>query len=250
MNALFTTQLIDWQKKHGRHDLPWQTDDPYQIWLSEIMLQQTQVATVCDYFPRFVHRFPTVQSLAEADEDEVLALWAGLGYYRRAQNLHAAARQIMCDFGGQFPQNRIELQQLKGVGRSTAAAIAVFAFRQPETILDGNVQRVLCRVFALDGNPQQTAFEKQLWQLAENLLPANPNDLRAYIQGLMDLGATVCTRSKPKCTECPQNAICLALQQNRVRKFLWFPRLTHTETEIRTVRVTGIPEKEELPLSL
>ncbi|MBR3481295.1 MAG: A/G-specific adenine glycosylase, partial [Neisseriaceae bacterium] len=154
MNALFTTQLIVWQRKYGRHNLPWQVNDPYKIWLSEIMLQQTRVATVCDYFMRFIQRFPTVTELANADEDEVLALWAGLGYYSRARNLHAAARQIMHDFGGKFPKNRVELQTLKGVGRSTAAAIAVFAFCLPETILDGNVKRVLCRVFALDGDLQ------------------------------------------------------------------------------------------------
>ena len=216
MNTLFTTQLIDWQKKFGRHNLPWQVNDPYKIWLSEIMLQQTQVATVCDYFMRFIQRFPTVSELAEAREDEVLALWAGLGYYSRARNLHAAAQQIMHDFGGKFPQNRIELQTLKGVGRSTAAAIAVFAYRQPETILDGNVKRVLCRVFALDGDLQNQAFEKELWHIAEQLLPPNKDDLPPYIQGLMDLGATVCTRNKPKCEQCPQNNICIARQHNRV----------------------------------
>ena len=216
MNNTFTTQLIAWQKKHGRHNLPWQVNDPYKIWLSEIMLQQTQVATVCDYFVRFVQRFPKVEDLANACEDEVLALWAGLGYYTRAKNLHAAARQIVEDFGGQFPANRLELQKLKGVGRSTAAAIAVFAFRQPETILDGNVKRVLCRVFALDGDLQNKAFEKELWHRAEQLLPSNRNDLSAYIQGLMDLGATVCTRNKPKCEQCPQNNICQARQQNRI----------------------------------
>ncbi|MBO7380575.1 MAG: A/G-specific adenine glycosylase, partial [Neisseriaceae bacterium] len=216
MNALFTTQLIVWQRKYGRHNLPWQVNDPYKIWLSEIMLQQTQVATVCDYFMRFIQRFPSVSELANADEDEVLALWAGLGYYSRARNLHAAARQIMHDFGGKFPQNRVELQTLKGVGRSTAAAIAVFAFCLPETILDGNVKRVLCRVFALDGDLQNKAFEKELWHRAEQLLPSNRNELSAYIQGLMDLGATVCTRNKPKCEQCPQNNICQARQQNRI----------------------------------
>ncbi|MBQ9259668.1 MAG: A/G-specific adenine glycosylase [Neisseriaceae bacterium] len=216
MNNTFTTQLIAWQKKHGRHNLPWQVNDPYKIWLSEIMLQQTQVATVCDYFVRFVQRFPKVEDLANACEDEVLALWAGLGYYTRARNLHAAARQIVEDFGGQFPANRLELQKLKGVGRSTAAAIAVFAYLLPETILDGNVKRVLCRVFALDGDLQNTAFEKELWCIAEQLLPPNKDDLPAYIQGLMDLGATVCVRHKPKCEQCPQNNICQAFAQNRI----------------------------------
>ena len=216
MNALFTTQLIVWQRKYGRHNLPWQINDPYAIWLSEIMLQQTQVATVCDYFTKFMQRFPTVSELANADEDEVLSLWAGLGYYSRARNLHAAARQIMHDFGGEFPKNRLQLQTLKGVGRSTAAAISVFAYRLPETILDGNVKRVLCRVFALDGDLQNKAFENKLWQIAEQLLPLNRDDLPVYIQGLMDLGATVCTRSNPKCEHCPQNNICQALKHNRI----------------------------------
>lgn len=215
MNALFSQRLIDWQKKHGRHHLPWQVKDPYCIWISEIMLQQTQVAAVQNYYPRFIARFPNVASLALAQEDEVLALWSGLGYYSRARNLHHAAKQIMGEFNGQFPPNRQQLQTLKGVGRSTAAAIAVFAFGQRETILDGNVRRVLCRVFALDGDVNQKSFIDKLWQLAEALLPANRHHLSSYIQGLMDLGATVCT-PKPKCTVCPQQTACLAHQQGRV----------------------------------
>lgn len=214
MNA-FTPRLIAWQKKYGRHNLPWQVQDPYRIWVSEIMLQQTQVRTVQDYYPRFIARFPNVASLAAADEDQVLALWSGLGYYSRARHLHHAAKQIMNDFAGQFPQSRQQLQTLKGIGRSTAAAIAVFAFRLPEAILDGNVRRVLCRVFALDGDITQKIFSDQLWQLAQALLPHNRDDLSAYIQGLMDLGSMVCKR-KAACDICPQQTLCLAYKTDRV----------------------------------
>ncbi|MDO4997040.1 MAG: A/G-specific adenine glycosylase [Neisseria sp.] len=215
MQTNFSARLIAWQRQHGRHHLPWQTREPYRIWLSEIMLQQTQVATVLDYYPRFVAAFPDVASLATAEIDEVLHLWAGLGYYSRARNLHKAAKQVMNEFGGQFPQTRLELEKLCGVGRSTASAIAAFAFEQRETILDGNVKRVLCRVFAQAGDPSNKAFEAQLWQLAESLLPSANQEMPTYTQGLMDLGATVCKRSKPLCHICPMQAICLAHQQNR-----------------------------------
>ena len=144
----FSERLIRWQKQHGRHHLPWQVKNPYCVWLSEIMLQQTQVATVLDYYPRFLEKFPTVQTLAVAPQDEVLSLWAGLGYYSRARNLHKAAQQVVEQFGGTFPSERKDLETLCGVGRSTAAAICAFAFNRRETILDGNVKRVLCRVFA------------------------------------------------------------------------------------------------------
>lgn len=214
--ADFSTRLIRWQRSHGRNNLPWQVTDPYRVWLSEIMLQQTQVSTVLDYYPRFVERFPNVQTLATAPQDEVLSLWQGLGYYSRARNLHKAARQVMQDFGGRFPQTRIELQQLCGVGRSTAAAISAFSFQQRETILDGNVKRVLCRVFALDGNPADKKFENSLWTLAENLLPEKAADMPAYTQGLMDLGATCCKRSNPLCNQCPMTDICQAKAQNRI----------------------------------
>ena len=212
----FAQRLITWQRQHGRHHLPWQTQDPYCVWLSEIMLQQTQVATVLDYYPRFIATFPTVQSLAHAEQDQVLQLWAGLGYYSRARNLHKAAQQVLAQFDGQFPQTRQTLEQLCGVGRSTAAAIAAFAFHQRETILDGNVKRVLCRVFAQDGAANDKAFEQSLWTLAESLLPEQPNDMPAYTQGLMDLGATVCKRSKPVCQACPMADICQAKAQNRI----------------------------------
>lgn len=211
----FSARLIRWQRQHGRRGLPWQVRDPYAVWLSEIMLQQTQVATVSAYYPRFLAAFPTVQALAAASEDEVLALWAGLGYYSRARNLHAAAKQVVNEFGGAFPQERAGLQRLKGVGRSTAAAVAAFAFLRRETILDGNVKRVLCRIFSLDGDPADKHFEQQLWILAESLLPPSPGDMPAYTQGLMDLGATVCRRSKPDCAACPMAGICTAHQQGR-----------------------------------
>ena len=212
----FSEKLVAWQRQHGRNDLPWQVRDVYAVWLSEIMLQQTQVATVLDYYPRFLQRFPTVRDLANAPQDDVLALWAGLGYYSRARNLHKAAQQIMSAWGGQFPNTRQDLEQLCGVGRSTAAAISAFAFGQREAILDGNVKRVLCRVFGLDGDLQDKAFERELWRLAENLLPQNPQDMASYTQGLMDLGATVCKRSKPLCHACPMSGDCVALAQNRV----------------------------------
>ncbi|MCP2039586.1 A/G-specific adenine glycosylase [Neisseria sp. HSC-16F19] len=212
----FAPKLIEWQRQHGRHHLPWQVADPYRVWLSEIMLQQTQVATVLDYYPRFIAAFPTVADLAAAGEDAVLGLWQGLGYYSRARNLHKAARQVMTEFGGRFPQTRTELERLCGVGRSTAAAIAAFAFQQRESILDGNVKRVLCRVWAQEGDPQSAAFTEQLWTLAESLLPENSADMPAYTQGLMDLGATVCKRSKPACGCCPLAADCRALAEDRV----------------------------------
>lgn len=167
----FAQKVIAWQKQHGRHTLPWQCEDPYRIWLSEIMLQQTQVATVIPYFERFIARFPTVKSLAEADLDDVLALWGGLGYYARARNLHFAANQIMTQFAGKFPQTRAQLETLKGVGRSTAAAIAVFAFGKREAICDGNVRRVFARHQCLAGDLQKTDRQAALWQLAEARLP-------------------------------------------------------------------------------
>ncbi|WP_312266363.1 A/G-specific adenine glycosylase [Neisseria sp.] len=212
----FARRLIAWQKQHGRHHLPWQTQDPYRVWLSEIMLQQTQVATVLDYYPRFIAAFPDVHALAAADQEAVLGLWAGLGYYSRARNLHKAARQVVGQFGGQFPDERLQLENLCGVGRSTAAAIAAFAFHKRETILDGNVKRVLCRVFAQDGDPADKTFERTLWTLAESLLPEQADEMPAYTQGLMDLGATVCKRSKPLCHACPMNDICQAKAQQLV----------------------------------
>lgn len=208
----FANRLISWQKIHGRHDLPWQnTTDPYAIWVSEIMLQQTQVSAVIGYYAKFMARFPTIADLANATQDEVLQHWSGLGYYSRARNLHHAAQTMMDEHAGQFPQDFNTIQTLSGIGRSTAAAIASFAFNQVQTILDGNVKRVLARHFAISGWTSAPKTEKTLWQLAESLLPQS--DMVAYTQGLMDLGATICTRSKPKCTACPLVSTCMAYQQ-------------------------------------
>ncbi|MCH2221614.1 MAG: A/G-specific adenine glycosylase, partial [Dechloromonas sp.] len=205
----FTEQLITWQKVAGRHDLPWQnTRDAYRIWLSEIMLQQTQVGTVIPYYLRFLDSFPTVEALAAAPIEAVIEHWAGLGYYARARNLHRCAQQVATHFGGKFPANANELAELPGIGRSTAAAVAAFAFGQRAAILDGNVKRVLCRQFGIDGFPGQAAIHRKLWDLAESLLPEG--DIERYTQGLMDLGATLCTRSRPRCDDCPVAAGCVA----------------------------------------
>lgn len=210
----FAGRLIAWQKTAGRHDLPWQkTRDPYLIWLSEIMLQQTQVATVIPYFERFLARFPTLRDLAEAPLDAVIEHWAGLGYYARARNLHRCAQQLVAVDGGKWPISTMQLSALPGIGRSTAAAIAAFAFGQRAAILDGNVKRVLCRHFGIEGFPGQAAVERDLWALAERLLP--DDDIEAYTQGLMDLGATVCTRSRPRCGDCPLATGCVARLTDR-----------------------------------
>ena len=212
--STFAGRLIAWQKNAGRHDLPWQkTRDPYRIWLSEIMLQQTQVATVIPYFERFLARFPTLRNLAEAPPEVVIEHWAGLGYYARARNLHRCAQQLVAVDGEKWPNSTEQLSALPGIGRSTAAAIAAFAFGQRAAILDGNVKRVLCRHFAIEGFPGQAAVERELWALAERLLP--DADIAAYTQGLMDLGATICTRSRPRCGECPLATTCLAYLNNR-----------------------------------
>lgn len=211
----FSTRLIAWQKVYGRHDLPWQnTKDPYAIWVSEIMLQQTQVTAVIGYYAKFMDRFPTIASLANATQEEVLQYWSGLGYYSRARNLHKAAQTIMNHFHGVFPEDFITIQTLSGIGRSTAAAIVSFAFGQVQTILDGNVKRVLARHFLIEGWPGTPAIANKMWLLAESLLPKD--NMNAYTQGLMDLGATICTRSKPKCTQCPVMKSCQAYVRNKV----------------------------------
>ncbi len=223
LTSAFAERLIAWQKTAGRHDLPWQnTRDPYRIWLSEIMLQQTQVATVIPYYERFLARFPTLRALADAPIDAVIEHWAGLGYYARARNLHRCAQQLVAPRGDfvrgavnaeNFPKSATQLATLPGIGRSTAAAIAAFAFGERAAILDGNVKRVLCRYFAIDGFPGSAAVERELWELAERLLPAA--GIEAYTQGLMDLGASLCTRSRPRCADCPVAATCQAQLSGR-----------------------------------
>jgi A/G-specific adenine glycosylase len=215
----FAPRLIAWQKQHGRHALPWQgciQADPYPVWLSEIMLQQTQVETVIPYYQRFLASFPDLATLAAAHEDAVLGHWSGLGYYSRARNLHAAARRIMADHGGQFPRGIEAILALPGIGRSTAAAIAAFAFGERRAILDGNVKRVLARVFGIEGWPGEKGVENRLWALAESLLPED--GIRTYTQGLMDLGATVCTRGRARCESCPFADDCIANIQGRQRE--------------------------------
>lgn len=208
-------RVIQWQKQHGRHGLPWQnTRDPYAIWVSEIMLQQTQVSAVIGYYQRFMQRFPDIATLAASGQEEVMQLWSGLGYYSRARNLHAAAKKIMQEHNGRFPEAIDAVLELPGIGRSTAAAVTVFAFGQRRAILDGNVKRVLARFFGIEGWPGLPAIEKQMWHMAENLLPHR--DMEAYIQGLMDLGATLCVRSKPRCMQCPVQDDCIALKEGRV----------------------------------
>ena len=211
----FSRKLIEWQRRHGRHRLPWQAGrDPYRIWVSEIMLQQTQVGTVIPYFERFLVRFPDIAHLAAASEEEVLTHWAGLGYYARGRNLHRAARQITEKHRGVFPREFDDIVALPGVGRSTAAAIGAFAFGERRAILDGNVRRLLARAYAIEGWAGEKTVENRLWRLSESLLPET--DIETYTQALMDLGATVCTRSKPRCPQCPLAADCAALKQDRV----------------------------------
>lgn len=214
----FARSVVAWQRAHGRHALPWQgSRDPYRVWLSEVMLQQTQVATVIPYYQRFLARFPDVEALARASQDEVLRLWSGLGYYARGRNLHQAAQRI-ASHG--FPRTARDLEALPGVGRSTAAAIAVFAFGERAAILDGNVRRVLARCFADSGD---------LWPLAERLLPSRA--IEAYTQGLMDLGATVCSRTRPACERCPVAKLCEANRRG------WQERLPANKAR------TALPQK-------
>jgi A/G-specific adenine glycosylase len=214
VSSSFAHRLIGWQKRHGRHDLPWQgTRDPYRIWVSEIMLQQTQVTTAIPYYQRFLQRFPNIASLAAATEDDVLAHWSGLGYYSRARNLRRAAQLITLEHGGEFPRELDAIHALPGIGRSTAAAISVFSFGARQPILDGNVKRVLARHGGVDAYPSAPKVEANLWQRAEALLPER--DIEAYTQGLMDLGATLCTRLRPACERCPVAADCVALRDDR-----------------------------------
>jgi A/G-specific adenine glycosylase len=216
--ADFSRRLIQWHKLHGRHGLPWQgSRDPYSVWLSEIMLQQTQVSSVIPYYQRFLGRYPDIAALAAAEEDEVLAHWSGLGYYSRARNLHRAAQIMVEKHAGEFPREFEQILALPGIGRSTAAAISAFVFGARRAILDGNVKRVLARHLAMAGYPGEKRVEDVLWRHAEALLPEA--EIEIYTQALMDLGATLCTRSKPDCKGCPVRTDCAALQQGRQAEF-------------------------------
>ncbi|HYD77259.1 A/G-specific adenine glycosylase [Ramlibacter sp.] len=212
--------VVRWQRRHGRQSLPWQgTRDPYRVWLSEVMLQQTQVSTVLPYYERFLQRFPQVADLAAADADEVLALWSGLGYYSRARNMHRCAQLVVNAHGGRFPQSAAALEELPGIGRSTAAAIAAFCWGERAAILDGNVKRVLARVLAFGDDLSQAGAVRELWQRAEGLLPAKPADMPAYTQGLMDLGATVCLARRPSCPACPLQDVCAAAREQAPERY-------------------------------
>jgi len=217
----FADRLIAWHQRDGRHGLPWQGHrDPYAVWVSEIMLQQTQVATVLERYPRFMKRFPTVKKLAAVNIDEVLAEWAGLGYYSRARNLHACAKQVVEEFDGHFPKDPLLLEKLKGIGRSTAGAIAAFAFEERAPILDANVKRILARLFAIDKALQEKAVTDELWALAKRLLPMSVKSMPTYTQALMDFGATWCTARKPVCISgqqrCPFEKNCQANLSDQV----------------------------------
>lgn len=214
----FTQALLRWYDREGRHDLPWQQAiNPYRVWVSEIMLQQTQVSTVIPYYLRFMQRFPALEDLASAEEDDVLAHWAGLGYYARGRNLHKAAQTLIRSHQGAFPTDVAELCTLPGIGRSTAGAIVSIALNGRAPILDGNVKRVLTRFHALKGWPGETKTEKALWHLAETYTPTQK--VAEYTQAIMDLGATLCTRGKPRCESCPLHASCKAYQQDCVTDF-------------------------------
>jgi A/G-specific adenine glycosylase len=220
--AGFAGRVVRWQREHGRNSLPWQnTRDPYRVWLSEIMLQQTQVATVLQYYTRFLARFPDVKTLAAAPLDEVLGLWSGLGYYSRARNLHRCAQEVVALHGGEFPRSAQVLQTLPGIGRSTAAAIASFCFGERAAILDGNVKRVLTRVLGFDADLASASNERSLWAQAEALLPRHTvqEAMPRYTQGLMDLGAGICLTRNPSCLLCPVRELCAARREGTPEKY-------------------------------
>lgn len=218
MSHNFSTAILTWYDKFGRKTLPWQQNKtPYKVWLSEIMLQQTQVATVIPYFERFIAQFSTVQDLAQAPQDEVLHLWTGLGYYARARNLHKAAQVIVEQYNGIFPTDIDQVQALPGIGRSTAGAVLSLSLKQHHPILDGNVKRTLSRCYGIEGWPGQKAVENKLWQIAEQNTPSD--GVERYNQAMMDMGAMICTRSKPKCELCPVADMCVAKAQDRQTDF-------------------------------
>lgn len=214
----FSGALLNWYQQYGRKSLPWQLDKtPYKVWLSEIMLQQTQVTTVIPYFEKFMARFPTVTDLAQASIDEVLSLWTGLGYYARARNCHRAAQMVVHDFAGQFPDDLEALMQLPGVGRSTAGAIRALAHQKPAAILDGNVKRVLARTHQISGNIKDNATLKTLWELSDYLTPQE--QIADYTQAIMDIGALICTRRQPNCEQCPFKADCLSYRHQTQHEY-------------------------------
>ena len=256
--AGFAARVVRWQKSFGRSGLPWQgSGDPYRVWLSEIMLQQTQVATVLDYYPRFIHRFPNVQALAAGQQDDVLALWSGLGYYSRARNLLRCAQAIVNQHGGEFPRSAEQLAMLPGIGRSTAAAIAAFCFGERVAILDANVRRVLARVLGIDADLSRVANQRQLWSEAATMLPGRDlaRNLPVYTQGMMDLGALVCTPRRPRCLDCPVRGLCDAHAQGRPEAFpvktgklrrsavtLWLMHATRPDEAVWLCRRPALPQ--------
>jgi len=219
----FSNKVLNWFDKHGRKNLPWQKNlskpktAAYRVWLSEIMLQQTQVATVIPYFETFIKKFPTLEALAAAPLDDILHLWSGLGYYARARNLHKTARLVVANHRGKFPNTVAELSLLPGIGASTAGAIVSLAFKKPAVILDGNVKRVLGRYYAIAGAPSETNTLARYWQLAEQNTPRER--CHHYTQAIMDLGATLCTRSKPRCGDCPLQRGCRAFKEGQPENY-------------------------------
>ena len=231
MQKDFALKIIKWQKEFGRHNLPWQVKDPYKIWLSEIMLQQTQVESVKIYYQNFLTKFPTIQKLSAANIDEVLAAWSGLGYYARAKNLYKTAQIIVNELNGEFPKTPEALNKLPGIGKSTAAAIAVFAFGAHAAILDGNVKRVFARFFWIDDFINTAQTEKKMWALANNLLPQN--EIEIYTQALMDLGAMICTPKNPKCEKCPLKENCAAYFKNAVEMLPKKQKIARQNVELK-----------------
>ena len=245
--------MIAWFAQHGRKDLPWQQDPtPYRVWVSEIMLQQTQVRTVIPYYQRFMQAFPDLRALAAAPLDQVLHHWSGLGYYARARNLHRAAQRIRDDHAGRFPEDIEVVMRLPGIGRSTAGAVLSLACGQRHAILDGNVKRVLARFHAVEGWPGKTAVLEQLWALAEAATPQR--DVAAYNQAMMDLGATLCRRGTPECPSCPLQSDCRACKLGRQSEFPaprprrgWKASWSRTSSAVRAAipRGTGMPYSEK-----
>lgn len=247
----FVQSLCTWQRVHGRHDLPWQSKDPYRVWLSEIMLQQTQVATVIDYYKRFLERFPSIIDLAEAEQSEVMSYWAGLGYYARARNLHRCAQLIAEQYDGVFPRQYEEIVALPGIGRSTAHAIMAFCYGNHTPIMDGNVKRVFTRYYGIKGVTSTAAVDKQLWSRAEETLEEALNedaaavDMACYTQALMDFGSLVCTRSKPLCDDCPIADSCYAKRHN-LQKELPTPKAKKSTPTRHTIMLVLVQDDKVL----